>query len=421
MRSPSPPRPTPRPTTPPPLRRRSRPSPPAASPAPTPATFTQTFDTANVGTAKTLTPAGTVADGNGGANYTITFVNDTTGVITARAVTVTATTDTKVYDSTTSSAAVPTVTAGGLAGTDTGSFTQTFDTANVGTGKTLTPAGSITDGNGGANYAITFANDTTGVITARADHRDRHDRHQGLRRHHQLGGDPDHHVGHARRHRHRRVHPDLRHRQRRAPARRSPRPGRSATATVARTTPSPSSTTPPVSITGRAVTVTADSGQAKIYGTPDPTLTYTVTSGSLQPGDSFTGALARTAGENVGTTAINQGTARPRARTTRSPSCPRTSPSSPAPITVTAATDTKVYDATTASAAIPTVTTGSLAGTDTGVVHPDLRHQERRHRQDTHPGRHGHRRQRRRQLHHHLRQRHHRGHHRPRRHRLRDD
>ena len=181
-----------------------------ASPAPTPASFTQTFDTANVGTAKTLTPAGTVSDGNGGANYAITFVNDTTGVITARAITVTATTDTKVYDATTSSAAIPTITSGTLAGTDTGSFTQTFDTAAVGTGKTLTPAGTVIDGNGGANYAITFVNDTTGVIT------------------------------------------------------------------------------------GRAITVTADSGQAKIYGTPDPTFTYT-TSGSLQPGDSFTGALARIA------------------------------------------------------------------------------------------------------------------------------
>ena len=89
-------------------------------------------------------------------------------MISARAVTVSATSDTKIYDSTTSSAAVPTVTSGSLVGTDTGSFTQTFDTANVGTAKTLTPAGSISDGNGGANYAITFANDTTGVITARA-------------------------------------------------------------------------------------------------------------------------------------------------------------------------------------------------------------------------------------------------------------
>ena len=34
-------------------------------------------------------------DGNGGASYTITFVNDTTGEITARPITVTATSDTK--------------------------------------------------------------------------------------------------------------------------------------------------------------------------------------------------------------------------------------------------------------------------------------------------------------------------------------
>ena len=106
------------------------------------ATFTQTFDTANVGIDKTLTPAGTVNDGNGGANYTITFVNDTTGEITARAITVTATTDTKGYDATTASAAIPTITSGTLAGTDT-AFTQTFDTAAAGTGKTLTPAGSV--------------------------------------------------------------------------------------------------------------------------------------------------------------------------------------------------------------------------------------------------------------------------------------
>ena len=96
------------------------------------ATFTQTFGNANVGTGKTLTPAGVVNDGNGGANYTITFVNDTTGVITARAITVTATTDTKAYDSTTSSAAIPTITAGTLVGVDTAGFTQSFDTKNVG-------------------------------------------------------------------------------------------------------------------------------------------------------------------------------------------------------------------------------------------------------------------------------------------------
>jgi hypothetical protein len=78
---------------------------------------------------------------------------------------VTAVTDTKVYDGGTSSAGVPTV-APGVAAGDTANFSQTYDTQNVGTGKTLAPAGSVTDGNSGANYNVTFANNTTGVITA---------------------------------------------------------------------------------------------------------------------------------------------------------------------------------------------------------------------------------------------------------------
>ena len=93
---------------------------------------------------------------------------DTTGVITARAITVTATTDTKVYDGTTASSAIPTITTGTLVGSDTGAFTQTFDTATAGTGKTLTPAGSVVDGNAGANYTVTFVSVSTGVITGRA-------------------------------------------------------------------------------------------------------------------------------------------------------------------------------------------------------------------------------------------------------------
>ena len=114
---------------------------------------------------------GTYAIGQGTlaatSNYTLTFVGaDFT--ITPRPITVTATTDTKEYDATTASAGVPTITVGTLAGTDTAAFTQTFGNANVGTGKTLTPTGTVNDGNGGANYAVTFVNDTTGAITARA-------------------------------------------------------------------------------------------------------------------------------------------------------------------------------------------------------------------------------------------------------------
>ncbi len=328
--------------------------------------FTQTFDTANVGIAKTLTPAGLVSDGNGGANYAITFANDTSGVISARAVTVSATTDTKTYDSTTSSAAIPTVTSGSLVGTDTGSFTQTFDTDNVGTAKTLTPG--------------------------RDDHRRqrrRELRHHLRQRHHRCHQRPCRHGDRDDRHQDLRRARPARRRSRPSPAgrssaptpvrsprrstpptwappRRSPRPGRSRDGNGGANYAITFANDTTGVISQWAVTVTADSGQAKIYGTPDPTLTYTVTSGSLQPGDSFSGALARTAGENVGITAINQGTltAGPNYTLTFVPADFTIVARA---ITVTAASDTKVYDSTTSSSAVPTVTTGSLAGTDTGA------------------------------------------------------
>ncbi|GAA4279150.1 hypothetical protein GCM10022259_38750 [Aquimarina mytili] len=60
-------------------------------------------------------------------------------------------------------------------------------------------------------------------------------------------------------------------------------------------------------ITARAIEVTADV-QAKTYGDTDPTLSYQITNGALQFSDTFTGALSRATGENVGTYAINQGT-----------------------------------------------------------------------------------------------------------------
>src|SRR5207237_10495038 len=62
-----------------------------------------------------------------------------------------------------------------------------------------------------------------------------------------------------------------------------------------------------LTITKRAITVTADA-QTKVYGNADPSLTYKITSGSLAFGDTFTSALSRVAGENVGSYAIQQGT-----------------------------------------------------------------------------------------------------------------
>jgi hypothetical protein len=60
-------------------------------------------------------------------------------------------------------------------------------------------------------------------------------------------------------------------------------------------------------ITARPITITADA-KTKVYGEPDPALTYQITSGTIVSGDSITGSLSRVAGENVGTYAILIGT-----------------------------------------------------------------------------------------------------------------
>ncbi|MBN9333195.1 MBG domain-containing protein, partial [Devosia sp.] len=60
-------------------------------------------------------------------------------------------------------------------------------------------------------------------------------------------------------------------------------------------------------ITPRAITITADAAQSKIYGNVDPTLNYTIGGLGLVFGDTLTGALARAAGETVGDYAIGQG------------------------------------------------------------------------------------------------------------------
>jgi MBG domain (YGX type) len=60
-------------------------------------------------------------------------------------------------------------------------------------------------------------------------------------------------------------------------------------------------------IEARPIEVTADD-QSKVYGQPDPALTYQITSGSLAFSDAFSGALTRDLGELIGTYDITQGT-----------------------------------------------------------------------------------------------------------------
>ena len=61
-------------------------------------------------------------------------------------------------------------------------------------------------------------------------------------------------------------------------------------------------------INKRPLQVTATAGQFKTYGDADPVFAYTITSGTLAFSDTFTGALSRSAGENVGFYAITIGT-----------------------------------------------------------------------------------------------------------------
>src|SRR5579862_1083294 len=249
------------------------------------ATWTETYDTKNVGAGKTLTPAGSVSDGNSGNNYAVTFANNTTGVINARAITVTAATNTKTYDGTTSAAATPTITSGALQGTDTATWTETYSNKNAGNAKTLTPAGTVSDGNGGANYIVTFANTTTGVINK------------------------------------------------------------------------------------LAITVTAATNTKTYDGTTSATAAPTITSGTVQTGDTanFTEVYSS---KNAGTgltltpsgtvTDGNSGNNYSYTFVTNT-----TGVISARAITVTAATNSKVYDATTSAAAAPTITSGTLASGDT--------------------------------------------------------
>ena len=182
------------------------------------ADFTEVFDSRNAGS-QTLTASGIVDDGNGGANYSYTFVT-AAGTINQLAITVTAATDTKTYDGTTVSVATPIVTPG-LAAGDTADFTQVFGNRNAGP-ESMVPSGIVNDGNGGKNYDVTFV-DAAGVITS------------------------------------------------------------------------------------RAVTVTANA-ESKIVGQPDPALTFNFTSGSLVANDAFSGTLSRVAGEAPGNYAILPGT-----------------------------------------------------------------------------------------------------------------
>ncbi len=133
-------------------------------------TFTDTYTSAvfvtkNAGTGATVNVSGISISGQGASNYTFNTTATTAANITAAPLTLTAQTNTKVYDGTTSAAAVPIVT--GLKGSDSvTNLTETYATATVGTGKTLNVSTyTVNDGNSGNNYVVGLVANNTGVIT----------------------------------------------------------------------------------------------------------------------------------------------------------------------------------------------------------------------------------------------------------------
>jgi filamentous hemagglutinin family protein len=126
------------------------------------------FTDKNAGSGKTVTASGvTINDGNGGNNYNVTYANNTSSVINKADVTLSTTAVTKTYNGTTAASGTADVTAGTIFGSDSlsgGSFA--FTDKNAGSGnKTVTVSGiTVNDGNGGNNYNVSYANNTTSTI-----------------------------------------------------------------------------------------------------------------------------------------------------------------------------------------------------------------------------------------------------------------
>jgi hypothetical protein len=103
-----------------------------------------------------VTVSGLTLTGSEAANYTLVQPDALTASIQPRPLTVTATSNSRTYDGTVGAAAIPVITSGALQGQDVPNFFETYDNKNVGANKTLSPAGTISDGNAGANYSISF-------------------------------------------------------------------------------------------------------------------------------------------------------------------------------------------------------------------------------------------------------------------------
>ena len=123
------------------------------------------FADRHVGTGKPVTVSGLTLGAANAGNYTLVQPSGLTATVSALPITVIAVTATKTYDGTTSASGTPTITPALATGDTATALSQAFQTSAAGEGnKTIIPAITINDGNGGANYQVTLQNFIAGTI-----------------------------------------------------------------------------------------------------------------------------------------------------------------------------------------------------------------------------------------------------------------
>ena len=123
------------------------------------------FSDKNVGNGKTVSVSSISVSGTDASNYSFNTTASATANITTATLTITAAANTKTYNGSTSASATPTTS--GLQGSDSViGLAETYDTKNVGSGKTLSvSAYTVNDSNAGGNYTVSTATSTAGVIS----------------------------------------------------------------------------------------------------------------------------------------------------------------------------------------------------------------------------------------------------------------
>ena len=119
--------------------------------------LTQSFDSKNAGPRTLSVDVGyTVEDDNGGANYIVDDTGTVAGSISQAPLDITAVTQARQYNGTTSSTGTPTLGSGQVqTGDGVTGLAQAFDSRNVGPRTLSVSAGySVNDGNGGLNYNV---------------------------------------------------------------------------------------------------------------------------------------------------------------------------------------------------------------------------------------------------------------------------